>query len=145
MYDLDSPELVNSFDMLNMKDILSSFANQYSEAKNAAQNFDRMPSSYRDFRNIVFSGMGGSAIGGDLIRTVFSDECPIPIIVNRDYSIPKFVDHSTLFISASYSGNTEETISAFKQALDRQAKIIAISAGGNFKNWQKKITFHILR
>jgi glucose/mannose-6-phosphate isomerase len=138
MYDLDNPELINSFDKSNMKDILSSFADQYSETKNIAQNFDKIPSSYKDFRNIVFSGMGGSAIGGDLIRTLFGDECPIPVVVNRDYNIPKFVDHSTLFISASYSGNTEETISAFGQALDRQAKIIVISAGGELQKLAKE-------
>jgi glucose/mannose-6-phosphate isomerase len=138
MYDLDNPEVGNSFDNLNMKDILSSFANQYSETKKIAQNFDKIPSSYGDFKNIVFSGMGGSAIGGDLIRTIFSDECPIPIIVNRDYNIPKFVDYSTLFISASYSGNTEETISAFKQALDRSAKVIVISAGGELQKLAKE-------
>ena len=137
MYDLDNPEIIASFDKFNMKDILLSFANQYSETKNIAQNFDKIPSSYGDFRNIVFSGMGGSAIGGDLIRTIFSDECPIPIIVNRDYNIPKFVDDSTLFISASYSGNTEETISAFKQALGKQAKIIVISAGGELQELAK--------
>jgi hypothetical protein len=56
MYDLDNPEVSNSFDNLNMKDILSSVANQYSETKNTAQNFDKIPSSYGDFKNIVFSG-----------------------------------------------------------------------------------------
>ncbi len=138
MYDLDNPELINSIDKFNMKDILSSFANQYLETKNIAQNFDKIPSSYKDFKNIVFSGMGGSAIGGDLIRTLFSDECPIPIIVNRDYNIPKFVDHSTLYISASYSGNTEETISSFKQALEKQAKMIVISSGGELQRLAKE-------
>lgn len=133
MYNLDNPEIINSFDKSNMRTILLNFADQYSKTQEIARNFDRIPSHYTDFKNIVFSGMGGSAIGGDLIRTLFNDECPIPIIINRDYNIPKFVDKSTLFISASYSGNTEETISAFKQAQDRGAKIIAISAGGELK------------
>jgi len=138
MYDLDNPEIIGSFDTFGMKDIFLSFAKQYSETQSKARNFNDIPSSYRDFKNIVFSGMGGSAIGGDLIRTVFNEECPIPIIVNRDYNIPKFVDSSTLFITASYSGNTEETIWAFEQALAKNAKIIAISTGGELQKLAKK-------
>ncbi len=138
MYDLDNPDVIDSIDKSNMRTILLNFADQYSETQEIARSFDKIPSSYSNFRNIVFSGMGGSAIGGDLIRTIFNDVCPIPIIINRDYNIPKFVDQSTLFISASYSGNTEETISAFKQAKDKGAKIISISAGGELKNLSEK-------
>lgn len=133
MYNLDDPEIIKTFDKSNMEAIFLNFADQYSKTQEPARNFDKIPSSYTNFRNIVFSGMGGSAIGGDLIRALFNEHCPIPIIVNRDYNIPKFVDQQTLFIAASYSGNTEETISAFRQALDKGAKIITISAGGELQ------------
>lgn len=81
-------------------------------------------------RNIVVTGLGGSAIGGDLIRTYVSDECPIPIIVNRNYTLPAFVDYSTLVIVSSYSGNTEETVSAYQDAIKRKAQIFCITSGG---------------
>ena len=137
MYNLDNPETIKTFDESDMQNILINFADQYKDAKNASQKFD-VPISFRHIRNIVVSGMGGSAIGGDLLRSLFSDECPVPIVVNRDYKIPGFVDYSTLFIAASYSGDTEETISALKFALEKKAKIISISSGGKLKELSKE-------
>jgi glucose/mannose-6-phosphate isomerase len=132
MYNLDSPETIEMFDKSDMKSILLSFADQYRDARDNAQKFE-VPESYRHIKNIVISGMGGSAIGGDLLRSLFGDECPVPIVINRDYKIPGFVDDSTLFIAASYSGNTEETISAFEFAQEKKAKIISISCGGKLQ------------
>ena len=66
----------------------------------------------KEYRNIVVSGMGGSAIGGDILRVYAANKTPIPVLVVRDYNIPAFVDQNTLFLAVSYSGNTEETLSA---------------------------------
>jgi len=137
MHDLDNPETIANYDKSDMKSILVRFADQYREAKNSVQNFN-VSTSYGQVKNIVISGMGGSAIGGDLARSLFSEECPVPIVINRDYSIPHFVDDSTLFIAVSYSGNTEETISAFENALEKKAKIISISCGGKLQELSKK-------
>jgi len=137
MHDLDNPEIIENFDKSDMKSILLSFAGQYREAKNSVQSFN-ISSSYGQVKNIVISGMGGSAIGGDLIRSLFNEECPVPIVINRDYKVPHFVDDSTLFIAVSYSGNTEETISAFENALEKKAKIISISCGGKLQELSKK-------
>jgi glucose/mannose-6-phosphate isomerase len=137
MYNLDNPETIKMFDKSDMKSILLSFADQYRDARNNAQKFE-VPASYRHIRSIVISGMGGSAIGGDLLRSLFSDECPVPIVINRDYKVPGFVDDSTLFIAASYSGNTEETISAFEFAQEKKAKIISISGGGKLQELSKE-------
>ena len=84
----------------------------------------------RGVRNIVLTGLGGSAIGGDLLRSYLSKDLKVPFIVNRNYLLPQFVDESTLVIVSSYSGNTEETISAHKDATKRKAKIVCISTGG---------------
>jgi len=83
--------------------------------------------------NVVITGLGGSAIGGDLIRMLTANSAQIPIIVNRDYTLPAFVDERSLVIASSYSGNTEETIAAYEHAKSKRAKIIVISTGGELK------------
>jgi glucose/mannose-6-phosphate isomerase len=135
MCDLDIVENIKSIDKSNMMNILVNFAEQYRDT--VTLKFE-IPESYKQVKNIVIAGMGGSAIGGDLIRSLFSENCPIPIIINRDYDIPGFVDESTLFIAASYSGNTEETLSAFDKALKKKAKAIAISCGGSLQEKAEK-------
>jgi glucose/mannose-6-phosphate isomerase len=74
--------------------------------------------------------MGGSAIGGDLVRRLLVDESRAPITVLREYNLPAWVDARTLVVASSYSGNTEETLSAFGQALATPAKKLAITTGG---------------
>ncbi|HHV16969.1 MAG TPA: bifunctional phosphoglucose/phosphomannose isomerase [Gelria sp.] len=87
----------------------------------------------KDYRNIVVSGMGGSAIGGDILRVYAAKKAKVPVVVVRDYNIPAFVDQQTLFLAVSYSGNTEETLSAYSQAREQGASIICITTGGKLK------------
>ncbi len=82
---------------------------------------------------VVVAGMGGSAIGGDILRCLLADKCPTPVLVVRDYSLPAAVNRRTLFIAVSYSGNTEETLSSFRQARRRGCRIVAITSGGKLK------------
>ena len=86
------------------------------------------------FRNIVICGMGGSAIGGDFVKTVLFNELTIPIYVNRDYNLPNWTDSKSLVIICSYSGNTEESISCLKQSIDLDINPIIISSGGYILN-----------
>lgn len=83
--------------------------------------------------NIVVAGMGGSAIGGDIAYSLLRDELPVPLSVIRDYNIPAFIDRKTLFFAVSYSGNTEETLSAYREAKSKEARCIVISSGGRLK------------
>lgn len=83
--------------------------------------------------NIIFCGMGGSAIGGDLLQTYLREDLRIPMVVNRHYTLPRFADEHSLVIVSSYSGNTEETLSAFREALDCQAQVLGISSGGTVR------------
>jgi glucose/mannose-6-phosphate isomerase len=92
-----------------------------------------LPKEYKDINKVVVLGMGGSAIGGDLVRTLVQDEAKIPIIVHRDYGLPSFVDDKTLVIVSSYSGNTEETLSGFELALETKAKKVVITSGGKIE------------
>lgn len=82
---------------------------------------------------IVVAGMGGSAIGGDIIYSLLREELPVPFYVLRDYNLPSFINRKTLFFAVSYSGNTEETLSAYREAKSREARCIVISSGGKLK------------
>jgi glucose/mannose-6-phosphate isomerase len=90
----------------------------------------QIPQEYRRVRQVVFLGIGGSGIGGDLLRTLVAAECPIPILVHRDYVLPAFVGRQTLVVVCSYSGNTEEALMGFEQAVDRGAALLSITSGG---------------
>lgn len=81
--------------------------------------------------NKVFvAGMGGSGIGGNFVADMVADECKVPYLVNKGYSIPSYVDENTLAIISSYSGNTEETLSAFDVIEKTGAKIVCVASGG---------------
>ncbi len=80
--------------------------------------------------NIVVTGLGGSAIGGDLLRVYAAGRISVPVVVNRDYVLPEFVAPDTLVFAVSYSGNTEETLSAYGEARAKGASVIAVTTGG---------------
>jgi len=82
------------------------------------------------YNGVVVAGMGGSAISGDFLRTLAIDQAQVPIVVNRGYQLPSWVDSDTLVIASSYSGNTEETLSAFDIATSRGATLLCIHTGG---------------
>ncbi len=86
-----------------------------------------------NFYSIVVTGLGGSAIGGDLARSVAGKNLYKPLIVNRDYDLPAFVGDTTLVFACSYSGNTEETLSAYRQAAKAKSFIICITSGGKLQ------------
>ncbi len=101
--------------------------------------------STRNFKNIVVLGMGGSAIGGGLLSDYLADELSIPIVVIRGYDIPKFVDENSLVFTVSYSGNTEETISALKKCLEAKARIIALTSGGKLAVLSQENNFPVIK
>ncbi len=80
--------------------------------------------------NIVLIGMGGSAVGGDFVRALLECQGSIPFQVCRDYHVPGYVGASTLVLASSYSGNTEETLSAYAEARSRGAQVIVLTTGG---------------
>ena len=90
----------------------------------------QLPDDYWDIDKVVILGMGGSAIAGDLLRSLVNLESPIAMLSHRNYDLPLMVDSKTLLIASSYSGNTEETLSAFKTGLGTGAKKAVITGGG---------------
>lgn len=119
---------IKEIDISDMLTILLDFPQQWEEAGRIGKE---SPSpDYRGLKNIVITGMGGSAIGGNILQTYLNSELELPIFINRDYTLPHFVDNTTLVVTVSYSGNTEETLSAYKYAKRAGAKILAVSSGG---------------
>ena len=129
---LDNLEQIKVVDEGGMFGLIYEFPNHCVKAIKIAKESIRGLRISNIF-NVVITGLGGSAIGGDLIRMLTCDRSPIPVIVNRDYNLPAFVDEKTLVIVSSYSGNTEETLSAYEDAKGKKAKLLAITTGGELK------------
>ena len=115
--------------MKDMKDLVQRFRQQLEEALQIGE-MAAIRSSSGPVRNCVITGLGGSGIGGTIVAEVVSGECAIPIVVNKDYFLPSFVDADSLVIVCSYSGNTEETLHAMEEALRRKAKVVCVTSGG---------------
>lgn len=81
-------------------------------------------------QSVVVSGMGGSHLGADIVRSVFSSTLSRPIDVVADDVLPGWVGRDTLVICVSYSGETEETIAAFQAAIKRRARVVVVTTGG---------------
>ncbi len=121
---------IASFDKKGMEKLIREFPRQISWVKD---NLTITSFPYKDFNKIMISGLGGSAIAGDILAGYLRDECPYPIYVNRSYTIPKWVDEKTLTFLISYSGNTEETLSSFHKAREQKSQVIGISSDGELK------------
>jgi glucose/mannose-6-phosphate isomerase len=132
MVDLDSASVYQQFDKSGMLNHLHGFPEQCQRAWEKVLKFE-LPHLHTKISNVVIVGMGGSAIGGDIVRRLALAESKSPVWVHRDYGLPAFVDASTLVIASSYSGNTEETLSAFTASLKTRARKLVITSGGKLK------------
>ncbi len=132
MINLDAPQSYKKYDPQGMLSHIHNTPELCQQAWQMAMSFG-LPSEYCRVNKVVVLGVGGSAIGGDLVASLISAEAGIPILVHRDYSLPAFVDDKTLVIASSYSGMTEETLSSFRQALGTNSKKLVITTGGRLK------------
>ncbi len=120
-------------DNSNMLKVIEDFPHQCRTALELAKG---MTVSGK-INNIIVAGMGGSAVGGDLLRLYLHD-LKMPVTTIRDYKLPNYVNENTLVFAVSYSGNTEETLAAYEDALRKKAKIIAVTSGGKLGDISKK-------
>lgn len=127
-------ETMKKLDKSDMLGLLLDFPLQVRAALDIAQKA-KLPAPGADFKKILFAGLGGSAIGADLVKSYLYFESKIPMSVCREYDLPADAGRESLIFISSYSGNTEETLSAYKQARQRGAAIIAISSGGLIKEY----------
>jgi len=124
---------IKKLDKAKMLNLLLDFPLQCRTARELAAKANILFAK-RDFQRLVFAGLGGSAIGADLVRSYLYFESKLPIQVVREYDLPAYVESSTLVFISSYSGNTEETLSSYNQAKQKGASIIAISSGGALRD-----------
>ncbi len=101
--------------------------------------------TYKQPQCILIAGMGGSAIGGEILRDWLRDQAPLPIEVCRDYTLPNYADQNTLVFAVSYSGNTEETLSALVDAIRRSCMVMTITSGGHLLSLSKKLRIPYLK
>jgi glucose/mannose-6-phosphate isomerase len=120
---------VERYDKSGMRGLLAGFPLQVREAIALAKG-TAVPIDGRAIDNIVVTGLGGSAIAGDLLRSYLAPELRVPFVVNRHYVLPEFVGPRSLVIVSSYSGDTEETVAAHLDAKKRKAKVLCISTNG---------------
>jgi glucose/mannose-6-phosphate isomerase len=126
---IESVERIRAADPGDMLDRIKDLGKQVRDAWELAKSA-KIPPAYADVRNITLVGMGGSAIGGDFAASLLADELKIPMSIHRDYGLPAYVGRDSLVIASSYSGNTEESLSAFEIAQKRGAKILVLTTGG---------------
>jgi len=127
---LDDLEKINQIDMRGMLSVISAVPESAEEAVVLAEKVNLR---VRRFRNLVIAGMGGSAVGGLLLRDWLQQSSKVPIVIAREYSLPGFVGKDTLLFAVSYSGDTEETLSTFEEGKVRGAKIVAFTSGGELE------------
>lgn len=132
---MNSLEEMRKVDAANMLEVLWNLPEQCEEAwqrgmEAPLRDLEKVWRGPEAVDQVVVTGLGGSAIGGDLLRVYAQEEAAIPFAVNRDYLLPAYVGLRTLVFAVSYSGNTEETLSAYDDARRRGAKIVALTSGG---------------
>jgi glucose/mannose-6-phosphate isomerase len=127
----------------SMKKLIEQFPQNISDALEIA-SLKPINKSSTFINNVVICGMGGSGFGGKLISDWLINHIEIPVILCSDYDIPKFVNANTLFIASSYSGNTEETISAVNKAKNKNAFIIGVTSGGKLKSFCEEFEYQCI-
>jgi len=133
MVDLDDMSIYEQPGNREVSRQLAEFPEQCHRAWERALHFG-FPEEYSRISSIVIAGVGGSAIGGDLLSALFLTESKVPLWIHRDYGLPAFVGDNTLVIASSYSGNTEETLAAMRDALRSQVKKLIITSDGQLRS-----------
>lgn len=120
---------------LDKKRVLSSVESLAEQCQQAWDEVSRLKvkDDYRGIENIVVVGMGGSALGAELVKAVYADRLKVPLEIIRGYHLPRYVDSKTLVLLSSYSGETEEVLAAGKEAEEMGARIMAIFSGGELE------------
>ena len=137
MTTLDSPKAIEKFDKGKILASIRLLPDQFEQAWEETKKLDINKNFYK-VENIVICGMGGSALGGRIVDSLMAQRVRTPVEVFTEYDIPYYVNQKTLVIATSYSGNTEETISALRNALRKKAQIFVITTGGKLGDLAKK-------
>lgn len=115
-----------------MDQLIAAFPQQLQEAIQIGQQAT-LTDYDKAITNILVTGLGGSGMGANIVIDYTANELTIPMAVNKDYNLPAYVNENTLLIASSYSGNTEETIAALQEGIQRKAKIVCVTSGGKMQ------------
>jgi len=129
MIDLDDARAVRERDPSGMLAAVAALGSDCREGYSNGAGASGLP-DLADVRSVVFCGMGGSAVAGDVLRSVFRDRLGVPVEVNRSPELPEHAGPHSLVLASSYSGNTSETLAAFREATKRGCRAIVVSSGG---------------
>ena len=132
MNKLDNLKLIKSIDKSNMLGSIGILDKQIEQTWQEVNKL-KLPASYKKVKKVIINGMGGSAIGGHILRALFYDKLKVPVGIINSYRIPECLDKETLYIVSSYSGSTEEPLEEIDKAKKRGAKIVGIAIGGKLE------------
>ncbi|MCL6579041.1 MAG: bifunctional phosphoglucose/phosphomannose isomerase [Candidatus Bathyarchaeota archaeon] len=134
---LDNLGEIKRIDKSNMLSFCVDAPKHYGEAAKLAET---VSVSYPKPKSVIVAGMGGSAIGGELLKDWARDKLAVPIEVCREYSLPAYTNKNTLVFVVSYSGETEESLSVFLDAVKRPCMIVCLSSGGTLQEFTEKLS-----
>ena len=143
MHKLDDAAFVKRLDPKGMYDLTVGFPAQVQTALDISWG-SSLPEWKVTPNNVVLTGLGGSAAGGDFTRSLFEFQSKVPFLVNRDYTLPNWAGPGTLVFATSYSGNTEETLSAYEDAKRRGCPVICVTSGGRLSELAKTDGFPLI-
>jgi len=134
---LDNLEEIRKIDESNVLGSVEGLADQCLHAWEEVEKVN-VPDIYKNINSLVMAGMGGSGLAARVIDSLFTKTLKVPLVQVHGYDLPGFVDSKTLVVCSSYSGNTEETLSTFRQSVNKKAKILTIFSGGKLEKLSKK-------
>ena len=140
---LDDPKLIQSVDPDGMFELIREFPEQCETALRIGLEF-QPKSAPPKFDHVLFAGMGGSAIAGNMISALLADT-PVVFATSREYNVPAWVGPNTLLLAASYSGETEETRSCYEAARRKGAYIVCVGSGGSLSQSSEKDGYAVIR
>ncbi|RPI86437.1 MAG: hypothetical protein EHM41_08515 [Chloroflexi bacterium] len=141
---LDEFTAFNQIDPENMLAHIDRLPDQLETAWKMGAGMD-LP-AWKGISRVLISGMGGSAIGADLVTAFIEPSLRVPVFLHRDYNLPGWAaGEDTLVIASSHSGNTEETLSTFRTALERGCRCLAVTTGGRLETETQKAGFPVWR
>ena len=130
---LQDPHCRLALDPLDMLGLVLKFPQQCREGIAIGREIPIEKLARPEIRNVVFTGLGGSAIGADFARSLMEECGTVPMQVNRDYTLPNYVGPHTLVVAGSYSGNTEETLAAYAAAKQAGTQCAVVTSGGTIR------------
>lgn len=139
---LDNLDVMRKIDKNNMLQFCTDAAKHYTEA---VKNAEKIKIDYPSPENIIVAGMGGSGIGGELLKDYTRDKAAVPMEVSKNYQLPAYANQKTLVLLVSYSGDTEETLSALLDAAKRKCMVYCVSSGGNLLKFSEKLNMPYLQ